>query len=289
MAGFFGWTAKYNSVSANCDPGSGCFGAGGTCPMNWFCSTAGNPGDSCGCEQRGGGGGSNGSTYICSNPSISGNTISGTFSYTGTTGPCPIHVSVIDNATNQGYVVQDSGGAMSQITVPGALLSSQPHTLRVRVEAPPKGPDGNPGTYWFCPGAVECGALTVSYPPTATPVPPTATSVPPTETPAPPISTVAPQPSGTPSVPSPTGGTGICPLKNEGDANCDGVVDIKDFNIWQKQLDTVVPASPVNNNSNFACVEGNTTTYFSDLVDFEIWRRNTTSGLLDSVTGQHNR
>jgi len=69
-------------------------------------------------------------------------------------------------------------------------------------------------------------------------------------------------------------------LKSKGDANCDGKIDEADFNLWKQEFDTMVPASPYNQNANFACVEGNTQTYFVDLVSFEVWRRNTTVGLI---------
>lgn len=75
---------------------------------------------------------------------------------------------------------------------------------------------------------------------------------------------------------------GNCTLesKNQGDANCDGKVDALDFSLWLNQLDQMIPPQPVNQSANFSCTEGNISTYFVDIVDFEIWRKNTTEGLV---------
>lgn len=70
-----------------------------------------------------------------------------------------------------------------------------------------------------------------------------------------------------------------CPQKAVGDANCDGNVDNLDFEIWRSQYDKMVYPFPVNDNANFMCVPQNSTTYFADLTDYEIWRRNTATGL----------
>ncbi len=78
----------------------------------------------------------------------------------------------------------------------------------------------------------------------------------------------------------PISGTPLCPLKSIGDANCDGKVDLVDYKIWREEYDTMVAPNPVNQNADFACVEGNKNTYFVDMVDYEIWRRNTKSGLI---------
>src|SRR3989338_475696 len=67
-----------------------------------------------------------------------------------------------------------------------------------------------------------------------------------------------------------------CSKKFQGDANCNGAVDLADLGIWFTQFDTFPPAIPVNNNANFFCAESNYLTYFVDLADFEAWRRNTT-------------
>lgn len=79
--------------------------------------------------------------------------------------------------------------------------------------------------------------------------------------------------------------SGNCTIqsKNQGDANCDGVVNALDFSLWLNQLDQMVAPQPVNQNANFSCVEGNIPTYFVDLVDYEIWRRNTAEGLVTPI------
>lgn len=126
--------------------------------------------------------------------------------------------------------------------------------------------------------------------PTVTPTP--TNTVQPTNTPSPsPSPTMTPYPTTgiarlprIPPVPYPP--APYCPAtiissttncsseaKLAGDANCDGRVDNADYQIWLQQYDTMPPARPVNNNANFACVEGNSQTYFADLVDFEVWRR----------------
>lgn len=87
-------------------------------------------------------------------------------------------------------------------------------------------------------------------------------------------STISPEKANAQSVP----GTS-CQLKKMGDANCDGKVDETDYKTWARQYDKMVHPNPIENNSNFTCIEGNSTTYFVDLTDYEIWRRNTASGL----------
>ncbi len=66
----------------------------------------------------------------------------------------------------------------------------------------------------------------------------------------------------------------ISDAKLTGDANCDGKIDSADFLIWKSQYDTLPPPRPVNNNANFSCIEGQNASYFVDLNDFEIWRKN---------------
>lgn len=107
--------------------------------------------------------------------------------------------------------------------------------------------------------------------PTATIVPTSAVTVAPSVTPGGPTITT-----------SPNNPTSSCAKKSQGDANCDGVINETDFNFWKQEFDTMQPAAPPNQNANFACVEGNTQTYFVDLSDFEVWRRNTASGLMSS-------
>ena len=100
----------------------------------------------------------------------------------------------------------------------------------------------------------------------------------PTQPPSGPTPTTNPQaklpksgtlPSTGPFCPSTTN----CADKKRGDANCDGAVNDTDFDIWRQQFDTFVPADPVNNNANFYCEEGDASTYYVDLSDFEAWRR----------------
>ncbi len=65
-----------------------------------------------------------------------------------------------------------------------------------------------------------------------------------------------------------------CPKKTQGDANCDGLVDDTDYNIWHCEFVTG------GGGSGGTCISPNTKTAdFSlnnkvDLVDFEIWRKN---------------
>lgn len=85
-----------------------------------------------------------------------------------------------------------------------------------------------------------------------------------------------PSPSTTPPAISITPPSG-CSKKSQGDANCDGIIDSADYRLWRKQFDLMVPPTPMENNANFLCKEGNSSTYFIDMVDFEIWRRHTSS------------
>lgn len=118
--------------------------------------------------------------------------------------------------------------------------------------------------------------VTPSGSPTSTPV----LSPTPTLSPAPsqmPTPTPVQLPK-TPPSPFPTGP--YCPLntncsqKITGDANCDGKVDEADYALWKKQFDEMVPPAPLNQNANFFCVEGQRPSYFVDMIDYEIWRKN---------------
>lgn len=109
-------------------------------------------------------------------------------------------------------------------------------------------------------------------------------SVTPASSPTLPVVSITP--GGPNLTPVPTNIPGVCPLKGRGDANCDGKVDEGDYKLWLAQFDTMVSASPVNQNANYACVEGNSQTYFVDLADFEVWRRNTTAGLVSTNPNQ---
>jgi subtilisin family serine protease len=126
---------------------------------------------------------------------------------------------------------------------------------------------------------------------TATPTPtgsitPSPTPTGPTETPVPtPTTGGSPTPKlpRTPPVPFPSPpycpDTANCQKKTAGDADCNGIVEQRDYEIWKSQFDTMIPPVPANNNSNFSCIEGNIPSYFIDVVDFEIWRKNTQGGL----------
>ena len=126
-------------------------------------------------------------------------------------------------------------------------------------------------------------------PPTATPTySPTST---PTNTPTPYPTT---GPARLPKVePSPYPQGPYCPVnegctdKSKGDGNCNGVVDQADYDIWLTQFDTIVPGDRQTPNANYACVEGNSSTYFIDLTDFEVWRRYTI-GFTGPTPGETN-
>ena len=117
-------------------------------------------------------------------------------------------------------------------------------------------------------------ATPTRVPPTSTPQPtatstprPTATMTPiPTSTPRP-TATMTPRPTNTP-IPTPTPSrvptpTPIpCPRKTEGDADCNGRIDIIDFEIWRRELlgiDTTLKAD----------FDGSGKV---DMSDFGIWR-----------------
>jgi subtilisin family serine protease len=68
-----------------------------------------------------------------------------------------------------------------------------------------------------------------------------------------------------------------CVKKSMGDSNCDGIVDDYDYMQWSYEFDQYWPSTLWNKNANFVCNEGNTSTYFVDLTDFEAWRRNAVS------------
>lgn len=131
-------------------------------------------------------------------------------------------------------------------------------------------------------GAVDALAAVMAVT-DATPTPPG-----PTNTPAPPTLTPSPSPFPTtgaaklPRIPPnpypapPCPATTSCSKKIFGDANCSDVVDFADYGIWFTQFDTFPPGIPNNPNANFSCVEGSPITYFVDMPDFEVWRRNTT-------------
>ena len=115
---------------------------------------------------------------------------------------------------------------------------------------------------------------TITPKPSSTPVPTLTPTITPTPWPTDPPRLLKTAPN-----PYPTGpycsDRMACTRKSVGDANCDGIIDVYDYRIWRTQNDQMIPPLPITNNSNYACVEGNKTTYFVDLIDYEIWRRNT--------------
>jgi hypothetical protein len=60
--------------------------------------------------------------------------------------------------------------------------------------------------------------------------------------------------------PSPTTG---CLSKSAGDADCNGVVDLVDFEIWRKEFTQTLTTKNGDFNANGVV----------DIVDFEIWRK----------------
>lgn len=129
--------------------------------------------------------------------------------------------------------------------------------------------------------AVNADATPTGYA-SPTPAGPTNTPAPPTLTPSPtpyPTTGVAKLPRIDPYPAPPycpvTAATAECDKKIYGDANCSGEVDFADYGFWFNQFDSF-PSGSSEPNANFSCVEGNSTTYFVDMPDFEVWRRNTT-------------
>lgn len=84
-------------------------------------------------------------------------------------------------------------------------------------------------------------------------------STPGTATPTP--TAITPSPSQSP-IPTPTG-SASCALHGRGDANCDGMIDLVDFEMWRREYTTKTGTSSDFNN------DGGVT-----LVDFELWRMN---------------
>lgn len=129
------------------------------------------------------------------------------------------------------------------------------------------------------PNATATPSPTNSPNATATP-----TTAPPTNTPTP-LPTMTPYPTTgvpkllkTPPVPYPGGPycpapDTNCSMRERGDADCNEVVDNTDYSVWKMEYDSFVDPS-MQSNANFSCVEGNSSTYWVDLSDFEIWRRN---------------
>lgn len=74
--------------------------------------------------------------------------------------------------------------------------------------------------------------------------------------------TLIPSPNLSPtSTTSPT--QPVCSLKSVGDANCDNLVNLVDFEIWRKEYQQITQTHDADYNTSGT----------SDLVDFEIWRK----------------
>ncbi len=181
--------------------------------------------------------------------------------------------STADKTVASGASVNGEVNALSAVNAAGAAVTPGEPTVT---------PGGPSPTINDTPTPTE----TISTTPEATPSP-TIFSTP---TPSP-YPTVPPKLPHTFPSPFPSGpycpATTNCSHKEVGDANCDGVVDNSDFKLWWEEFDTMPPATPANQNANFACVEGNKNSYFADLVSFEIWRRNTISGLTSTASGNN--
>lgn len=118
---------------------------------------------------------------------------------------------------------------------------------------------------------------TPTWQPTLTPVPsltsiPSATIRPTDSTTAFPSQAVSPSPGV-----SPIGPLCVhpCSLHEKGDTNCDGQVDVSDIEFWFREFGTI-PGANISPNANFSCTAGNIKSNYIDLIDFEVWRRNTT-------------
>lgn len=84
-----------------------------------------------------------------------------------------------------------------------------------------------------------------------------------------------------------------CPLKSQGDANCDGDIDLLDFNEWRVEYRALVTEQPDTHTSDLdndgnnwdSNFDGNVnadTSYEVDLTDFSIWRETYVGILLNN-------
>jgi subtilisin family serine protease len=126
-------------------------------------------------------------------------------------------------------------------------------------------------------GAISTPSPTPTRTLSPTPTPP---NISPSVTPYPTTPPRLPKtpPSPYPSPPyCPNFSSSSCQDKIKGDADCDGVINDLDYNWWQKEYDYMISPEPLNQNANFFCQEGKSDTYWVDMVDFEKWRRYTSS------------
>lgn len=81
--------------------------------------------------------------------------------------------------------------------------------------------------------------------------------------------TLTPSPNIPTSTPNPT-----CAKKSSGDANCDGSINLNDYDLWRAEFNGQVTTrnADFNNDSNVS------------LIDFEIWRRTFTAGIIITPT-----
>ena len=183
----------------------------------------------------------------------------------------PVNLTPSDfgNATGVGrFIALNTGGDLAVVsatqsvtvgtlTVSGKALGTFPMQV-LKDQSTIAGQNDQNLDVSFIIAGVNNGNYTISAIPTLTPIPtstprPTATMTPrPTNTPIP-----TPTPSRVPtSTPIP------CPRKTEGDADCNGRIDIIDFEIWRRELlgiDTTLKAD----------FDGSGKV---DMSDFGIWR-----------------
>lgn len=183
-------------------------------------------------------------------------------------------VSQCDNAKSKGATDSQCGGncECAHATKSYGHSNIQPVSLEVRLNHAPltATPTTIPGVSPTPTNSPSPTATVTPTPlPTFTPTPSPFPTTGPAKLPKSSASASAASPPNPPFCPSYIG----CPEKPKGDANCSGSVDLADYNVWKLAYDTYVSGSKQNPNANFACVEGNSNTYFIDLSDFETYRR----------------
>src|SRR3989344_4500965 len=60
-----------------------------------------------------------------------------------------------------------------------------------------------------------------------------------------------------------------CPLKSQGDANCDGAITLADFEVWRREFLVELNTTNANFNNDSRVT----------ISDFEIWRRSYTAAI----------